>query len=204
MSIGDVFRTSSEFFAGGGDGNMVYTLHYRVTAETGAPSSFENCTDLAIALKDQTELSYLPILSDRITFEGVECVGITDPQAGAQAPSGLQGVQGEEVVSLRSAPVVSLKTGLRGRSFNGRIYLMPPRETQQASGELLATALQDFQNYFTDIREVTGPLFGSTFDVTVYSRKLSEEQSTVVDNLVSQWIVRPRLGSLRGRQNVSG
>jgi len=196
MALGDVYRASLVFTAPRADGDMVFTLHYRVDDKVSANSDQEEAQDIADRLRSITNSFYLPFVSVNITQTVINVIGITQSTVQAQAVNNTLGSVGEENVSYRNSVLLSFKSGLRGRSFNGRANLMAPTEGQQTSGQLNAGFIADIAAYSAELVEITGGE-SDVYQLGTWSRVLNSFAPTV--NL----IVRSGMATVRNRQDLT-
>lgn len=180
---------------------LMFNCHHRTVTVNTVLTDQEEALDIAQELVDTIISTYIPLLGDAITFQEVETIGISNPLVTATIIADTAGALAEQLVSLRSAPVIKLGTGLRGRSYNGRMFFMPPTEQQQSGGVLGATPQANIQLVVTAIRRLSTQPSTNVYDMTVYSPTLTGE-GPVVDNLVTVWSTNNTLGSQRGRQTV--
>lgn len=202
MAVNDIYRASCIFGAVGADGDLVFTVHYRTTNVTTPISRQAEAQEIADELGGNVETVYMPLLPSEITFDKVDVIGITDDTVIASYGSGAVGTDAGQPVPLRSAPVIKLQTGLRGRSFNGRMFLMPPSESQQDGGVLAGNYIAALALFQATIQRISLQPSGNIYDQTIYSRTKSNPPVEYIDNLVSTAIVNPTMGGQRGRQKV--
>jgi len=195
MTVNDVYKASALFSGVSAEGLMVMTFHYRTTNGSGGAGQSGEAQHIANGVRDGIQDDYLPELTDVVTLDRVEVVGVTNPVIQATATSGVSGTLTDDNLPWRSASVAALKTGLRGRSFNGRSFGIAPGVTRQDNGDLSAgfsTALQTFYDNLLLIIHSGG----NEYSMTIRSDALD------LDNLVQTVIIRPRFGSQRGRQST--
>lgn len=202
MSVNEIYKASVIFSAPGADGDMVYNLHYRTTEVNSPISNSAEGLEIAQEVADITDDLYLPSLADAFTFERVDVIGITDPLVGQTVVVNLPGESANEVLPFRSAPVVKLLTGIRGRSFRGRVFLMAPAENQQDGGVLGGGTITAIDTYIADLNQLNQQPSTNVYRLTIYSETLSSPPTTFIDNLVATRLVNPTLGSQRRRQEV--
>ncbi len=202
MALNDVYRTSNIFTHPEGDGELIFTRHYRTTTVNTMVSGVLEATDIATELLNNIEVTYLPTLAATFTFVETVVIGITDPTVQFSLASGFPGQAGTEAVALRSAPVVKLGTGLRGRSFNGRMFLMAVTEDRQTGGVLSAPAIAEIDSLMGFIRRLSINVNNNVYDSTIFSLTLSTPPAIIVDTLINSEITNATMGSQRGRQVV--
>lgn len=202
MALNDVYRASMIYNHPNGDGDLVVTRHYRTTVVNTVVSGAVEAIGIALELNNNTEIQYLPFINDDYTYVECNVIGITDPLVGVTAPSGLPGQLLSAAVALRSAPVIKLSTGVRGRSFNGRNFLMAPSEDRQENGVLTGTHITEIDTYMGFIQRLAVNPENNIYDSTIFSLTLSTPPTIIVDTLVTGHTVNATLGSQRGRQKV--
>lgn len=203
MAVNDVYRASAIFTSPTADGEMVFTTHFRTVTVNTVISRQQEGQEIADECRDTIDSLYLQEIGADITFQQVNVIGITDSTVGAVATSQSPGTAVGDSMAMRNAPVVKLLTGLRGRSYNGRIYLMPPPESVNAGGVLLASYVTDLETFVTGYRRLSQQPSTNIYDMTIYSPTLSGPSGPIIDNLVETIICNPQLGSLRSRQKVT-
>ena len=201
MAVNDLYRASVNFTAPDAEGNMQFNLHFRTTTVVTPISGQFEANDIAGTLIPIINADYMPDVPDAITQTTVDVIGLTDPTVQAIFTNNQLGGGGTDPVAYRNAPVVKLKTGLRGRSFNGRLYLMATGEGNQDAGVLDPAFVTVIQNFMANIQVLTAASSSNEYSLTVYSPTLSVPGS-LVDNLVTQFIVNPRFGTQKSRQSV--
>lgn len=145
------------------------------------------------------------VFDDETTIGPCVVYGLTKPTIGGQVPGKAgPGSAISDLLSPRTAVVVTKASGLRGRSYRGRSYFPFVPEAAQNRGTMTNTYVTAYQTIATTLQSfaaVGGT--GAAQQQVIYSPTLSEEQGQVVATPVLQMIVRPRLGSIRGRWKVN-
>lgn len=144
MAIGDFYKMTLRMTFTGVD-TIVNTFHYR---QDTIPIFDTPSNDLAEAWLEEVWPTYKAFLSARIVLQVIE-VRPVDPAGDFWDESvGENGTGGSgDIVPLTSAPLVTWRTGLIGRTNRGRVYLPPPPEANQDGGSLTSgykTAIQDW------------------------------------------------------------
>lgn len=201
MAVNDVYKATAFFTAPTAEGEMTFNVHYRTVTVNTPEGDGQEALDIADRFRAMIELNYLLFIPTEVVFERVTVVGVTNPLIGVEQISGNTGGGGVNPLSYRSAPVVKLRSGLRGRSYNGRIYLLCPDESQQTGGTMLTTYVASLATFVESIRLLTGIVSLNEFQATIYSPTLSEG-GPIIDNIVESFVINPRLGSQRSRQSV--
>jgi len=202
MAVNDIFAMSMVYDVVGGSGEFVNVLHFRQTAYDGLSSqsaigiSFSGLVDLI------AQAHYLPTLSTSITLDRIDWFIVNSPLVGGSSASGVAGAIATELLPLRSAPVVKKITELRGRSYRGRIFLMPELESNCAGGVLTPARIGFLQPYVDALLSISDGA-GNTLQSTVYSPTLSTPPTSYLDNIVQSHQIQAVMGSIRGRQEVN-
>lgn len=201
MPVNSVYRITARFTAPEADGEMNFNVHYRMTANISPVSEIEEATELGQAFNNDVSLNYMSLVPDDVTFIGSYVVGISNPQIGVLVNTSTGGGGGLNPLPYRSAPVLKFLTGTRGRSFQGRIYLMTIDESQQTSGVMLSTYITSIETFAASLLTQIGLVTTNEYSLTIFSPTLTGT-GPVVDNLVTARQLNPQLGSVRSRQNV--
>jgi len=202
MAVGDIYEAVQTWRTGLASGDIDNVLHFTVLSE--APSITDrNIADMiATGLFEALSANLNARVSDNLTFSNIAVIGITNPLFRFDYPQSLVGRSSSPLVSIRSAPVVTKRSDVRGRRFNGRMYLFPPTESDVLDGSLVNDFISAANDYLAAIREIEDVAVGSV-QMSVYSRTQSEQQGRPIATLVSDLIVRSVLGTIRGRRRVS-
>jgi hypothetical protein len=209
MAVNDIFSLFFSHTVPGAAGPIGFTHHYRQTAQVTPLTGNLLCQDVIDAWIDTAQATYLAILPTNSTLEDIDCVQVNNNIFGAvenTAEAGTLSLAGAELVPVRSAPVVKLTTGLRGRSFRGRVYHMPIGEANNSGGTITGAPTTGIPAYYADAILITGPVSGNEYSLTIYSPTLSDPGAgppSFIDNLVTTATLNPRMGSQRRRQTVS-
>ena len=196
MAVNDVYRISVIFSSAFFDGDAVNVLDFRQTVIVIAKTEPQFCSELAAEVGNAYVNNYMADVADVITLERVECFNVTQPTFQAAVQFNVPGTLNQPLVSPRSSVVVSKNSGLRGRSFNGRLFLLPPTETQQDAGNLTVPYEAIVQTFVTGlIALILSNL--NQYKLVVFSTKLG------LDTLVATMITRTILGTIRGRRKVA-
>lgn len=202
MAVNNVYKATYEFSAPDAAGPMNFNIHYRTVIDNTSQSAQAEAGEIAQEAVNTVLLDYIPLVPTPVTFIGVTVVGLTDPTALGQVASGANGGGGVNPVSYRNAPVAKLLSGQRGRSLNGRIFLMASDESQQTGGVMLATYITSLQAAVEAMRVLVGVTSTNVYQATIYSEVLTGT-GPIVDNLVENIVVNPKFGTQRSRQDVA-
>ncbi len=200
MAVNDIFQCSINWVLAGNPAANV--VHFRQTSWDGGTSRSDLCVILLGLIATSISTFYVPDLSNAVTLPTMDCFVINDPlSAGTTAP-GLVGSDISEMLSRRSSVVVKKLTGLRGRSFRGRMFLPPPTETRQQNGEINAAFQAIIEAWMVDFAALTDGA-SNIFRFSVFSPTLSTfPAGPFIDNIINAVVVHTTLGSIRGRQEV--
>lgn len=201
MAINDIFQLAIKFVHG--SDSIVNVMHYEQTAWDDVMTQSDLCDNVSELYTADIVLEYKPILSAAIDLVRIDTFVVNAPTASGGDATGAQGDVAGDVVAIRSAPVVTKLTALRGRSFRGRLFLPPVLEAQQASGVLNAMFISDLDDFFTAIKTLSDGA-GNVFRANVYSPTLSDPiMETFVSTQITSFDIKDIMGSQRGRQAVN-
>ena len=192
MSVGDVFKLAiSQTFTGVDD--IICTLHYRQELVVIG----NEAQDLANQWATDVLPLYRLMLSSRILVRLLEVRPVSPATATYDATINLSGLDSSgDICPLPSAPKVSWRTGIVGRSFKGLIYLPPPAEVNQDAGNL-TSGYQTAMSNWAAINMQLLVLGLPQWQQVIYSPTLN------VSTPVNAFIVRGNMGSQdRRRQGV--
>lgn len=204
MAQQDVYQVDAIFNHPLADGEMATIFHYRLSSVSTPLSEQEFGDELAVAFLGTLATDYLGSLSIDFTLVRADWFNVSNPVFGGTIPEGTAGGVMQEAISLRSAPVVKKITGLRGRSFRGRNFLMAPVELEQAAGVITVAHQTVIGTLMDNLQTISLNVLPNIYNMTVFSPTLTlAAGGVVVDNLVSGFQVQRTMGSVRGRQAVS-
>jgi len=203
MAINDVFELGVTWQVPGSEGEIVNVIHYRQTAYDGVSSDTAMGNAVSQLVIDGFVADLMQNMSAILVLDRIDWFVVNNPIFGGVVLSGAVGGEVADIVSLRSTPVIKKITELRGRSFQGRIFLPPVTENFQTRGIINSTLIAAIQATFDNLRILTDGGGLNDFTMTVFSRTLSTLPSILIDNLVQTFVVNPVMGSLRGRQEVT-
>ena len=131
MSIGDVYRVSIIGAAAGVQ--IVNTFHVRQVS--GLTNTVES--DVATIFNASCKTPYLACLDDSYAMERINVIKVSEgpPEGGDIVSTGAGTLLGE-ALPFQDAAVLSIRTGVPGRRYRGRMYIGPLTENYQASGVL--------------------------------------------------------------------
>jgi len=202
MAIGDVFEVVQTWRSGLASGDIDNVLHYRVSAEVPEAGDADIAQMIATGASEAFSNHLLARASEQLTFSNVAVIGVSTPTFRRDFPFSLVGRASSPLISVRSAPVVTKRTDVRGRRFNGRFFLYPPTESDILNGSLINDAIAAINDYLGAILVYRDASIG-TVDLVVYSRTESAEQGEIVSTPVTSLVPRAVLGTIRGRRRVS-
>lgn len=171
-------------------------LDYDLVSDGAGFDEFTIMEALNDAVVAQLELLYLPIISSDFILTQIDIFNHNQPTFGATFPLGTAGGSAGESVALRSAPVVSKRTELRGRSFRGRMFLMAPLEADQSNGVLTGTYRTEIDTFMATLLSVTDATTGLVFNANVWSETL------LTSTQISSFLLRRTMGGQRKRQKA--
>lgn len=204
MKSGDVIEvtvtatdsTSSTTFS------MVH--NYRVTATAGNirtwGAEWASAYDAALkkAVPTVSNKSVASLYPTTTLFTQAVMFNLNTPTENYAQNLAVRGTDAAQAYNPRAAILTSLNTGVRGRSYRGRLFYPPVGENNVDAGGTISTdTLTVFQTFMNDIKVLGNSDENGT--IAVYSRKLSTE-NIVFSTVVTQLTVRSNLASQRRRR----
>lgn len=203
MAVNDVYQIAAVFNNPNADGDIVNVYHYRQTSYDGVSSEVAMLISCMNFLEQELAANYMPLVATDFTFARLVGFIVNNPIYGSTLSSGTAGSAAGEYLPIRTAPVATKNTSLRGRSYRGRLYLLPPMEADQNGGGWITSAKAAVQGVLDNLLELVDVVQGNTFKMTVYSAELSTPPSLIIDNVVTSITLKQVFGSVRGRQRVT-
>lgn len=195
MALLDIYQAALVFDAPQADGEMVNVIHFQLL-NIGTPDTEDGyCVELAQTIVGVVEFFLLPYIATDITFTEVRVFNVNQPTYMGVATSGNPGTGTTEWVGPRVAVVATKRTGLRGRSYRGRMFIPGVQEGQQNAGTLSAGAITNYQAYVDNLVSMLS-LASNQYIMVVYSAKL------LTATPVSSVNVQNNTGTIRGRKKV--
>lgn len=195
MAFGDIYRASVLFSAPGADNPMVITFHYQNNLSPVVLTPAQECGEIASLLQLELVANYLPFVTQDVEMISVNVIGISEPTAFFDLATTDPGTVVDEVSSWRTSPIAAWKSGLRGRSYNGRSHLISPPESQITNGTMDAAYLVNLDAAMNAIATLELP-GTNQYIIGTYSRVLAVFSPSI--NVV----IRSKPGSLRSRQKT--
>lgn len=195
MAIGDVWRMTILGEVVGQQQQNV--LHYQTLIPRDGDD--DDLPALILIAQEYVAPLYEPITTAEWILREIQIRGVTHPTQGADVVIDQPGVNVGQLLPLQSAPVLSLKTGLIGRSYRGRLYLPTITEDNAQAGvieEPFYTTLGTFGTNLLQIQRPGGQPY--TAGLVVWSRKL--QTATRVISAAPD----PILGVMRKRRQGVG
>lgn len=173
MAVGDIYRVAIRAEIGSDD--IVNVMHYRTTVSVGAVSNEP------LALAQGLEDDFISLLqanqNQNLQYREIAVRGVTQPTIGTDHSMTAVGGAGiGELLPTFNAMLVLLRTGLFGRSYQGRFYVGGLEEGAQEDSEFNAGILANLEAALDDARTITDVQPGAltySFELGVYSRLLS-------------------------------
>lgn len=200
MSYGDIFRLAV-IGEGGSGQELVNVFHYQ---QDSLLTVGEAGVDLARGWESAVMPDFLNTFSPGGAIHMLQIRGVTDPTYGydydiSGHPVGT-GPGGDDLPPQVSA-VITWKTGLIGRSFNGRTFCWPAGEAGQNRGNI-SSAYATYLSDFADAAMAFGPgvLYGSWKMGVLSQYHAGEKRETPVFTPITQAVVRTVLCGQRRRR----
>lgn len=202
MAVNDIYEIAVIYSNPNADGEMANVFHYRQTAYDTLSSDLDMLIDCMTFFQDDLEANYLPTLNSDFTLLRLDGFIVNKPLIGTSTFSSTAGGSSDEYLPLRSAPVATKTTGVRGRSFRGRSFLMPVAELDQNGGGFTGPAKAALQAIIDGWLQFENVTTTNIWKMTVFSATLSTPPTIFIDNIVQTYALRQVFGSIRGRQKV--
>lgn len=190
MALNDIYRVVIEGTVR--QQTVLNTLAFQTT-QIGTGSEMQALADNVAQVWDVV----IQRLAPQLTYSRISVRGITDNTAGLDIPYTSSGGAGSEVGDTTTALVVSLKTGLIGKSYRGRNYL-PAVPEGAINGSLIdAVTRSAVETAYANFRPLTD-VGGYEFTHVIWSPTLgvmTPVQSAVCDEVP---------GTIRNRRIGSG
>jgi len=210
MAQGDIIALTLDWQYDSDPTGARNVIHYEQTenndvGQTDEEAYREGATDLVTVFNDASpQGTWKEVTPNVIALTGVEFFGITKPEIGGRVAADVDGGATGQPISLRSAVIARKDTGMRGRSFAGRIFLPTPSETVQDAGTLTGDAVTAWQTTLNEILELNNPVLrGPAFSAVVYSPTRAAAGMEPFFAAMTGWTVRGTVGTIRNRQDVS-
>jgi len=189
--ITDVFRCVLATTSGEASAANVLWFH----SPGGDPTTLG--ADLVTSTLTATAGSSLQaLISSAATFQHWDVTqldGVT-PTVRTSFGPGVHGGGATPVAAANVCGLISLATGLRGRSFRGRIYIpFIPQGLVDADGARLGTS------WPTDVTGFFGQFLANMAGTTSSANLQVVSQKLGVSHLVTDWVGKRAIGSQRGR-----
>lgn len=195
MAIGNIYEAALIFSHVQATGLVVNVLHYEQTVITVAKTEPQYCNELAAEVRNICETDWLPDATDDLTLERVDVFNVDQPTFQGTASSGVQGGSVGDSLSPRQAAVATKLTGLRGKSFRGRMYIPGLSEGDQNAGQIEVATVAKLQTYVDNLISLVLSN-ANEYQQSVYSRKgAAGTQITTIE-------VKNDIGTIRGRKKV--
>jgi len=184
MALNDVYKFAIAHNFNGLS-RMVTTHHYEVTGGPGNGSA----QDIVATWQALVMPEWRGTFTSRMDLAELECKAVRpigqELEIVSIALGGLLPDSAGDIASFILAPVVSLRTGLSGKSRRGRNYLMPPTENYMSDGKINGTLIAAINLYYNAARTLVGAADGTEYTMTIFSR-LPSALSTIVTNHITR------------------
>ena len=202
MAVNDKYLVTIQYTSGLFTGHAFNVLAFNTVKQPETITNQQAVQQLLANMGSLLSARLKPLLPTQVVISGLRAIGLTDPTFQEDDAVNITGAATGGFVSSRAAVVVSLLTGLRGRSYRGRMFIPTPTDVSAENGRLTATAATAYAAVVRSLLTENVPN-ASGFEMGVYSRKLSKDQGTPVVTKITDIAVRTVLGSIRGRVRVT-
>jgi len=169
VATGEVWRAATHSLID--DNEQVNTFHFKMK------SSADPVSTIGDYLTTEFVTLYAPLAASPISWDMVQIRRLSVPAIGGDYTTGypINGSGPSGMKDLRTAALISLRTGFLGRSYRGRLYLPAPDDSKLDLGVLTTTMVSDLETIFDDILAGVGE-GGSSADLEwgVWSAKLGD------------------------------
>lgn len=170
MAVNSIYELTVRYVNNEASTEFDNVLHYRAGGVTVFDTQAE---DLIEAFRAFAEAELLAAISNQVLIRQYRVIGVTDPTEFAESSVlDLQGSQVGDVLPYQAAQTLIKRTGLRGRSFMGRMQLPPASESAQSDSRWTAGQLALMQAVGDSIIQVGGGVLTAVYALQVYSRTL--------------------------------
>ena len=206
MQQGDVIEVTATAHDSTSSTTFSMVHHFRVTAHSGDIAAWLGKVATAyVAALNKTPTTpgrrnLLSMYPTTTSFQRLTAFNLDTPtESASQAITG-QGTDAAQAYNPRAAALLSLVTGVRGRSYRGRLYYPPFSEVTVASGGTIDSTVVPVWTAFGEDIKVLGDA-GDNGNLVVYSRKLSTT-GIVFNTVVTSVLARSQLASQRRRRRI--
>lgn len=194
MAVGDIYRAAVRAQIGTDD--VVNVLHYRTTVSVGAVGNEP------VALAEGLEIDFVTALAaqqnQQLQYQEITVRGVTQPTIGTDhSLTGIVGGGTGELLPFQDAMLVLLRTGLFGRSYQGRSFVGGLEEAAQSNSTFNVGIRTNIESVFNDSLSLTVILPGGltySFELGVYSRLLG------VFTPVTSILAQPTVAVMKSRK----
>jgi len=194
--IGDIFKLSviCNNIADGSD--YVNVHHFR--QETPLVD-LDPGTDLVNAWEATIPALYTPLMSNITALTQAEVRQIGLPTyIYARTLTGYVGDNTDNMLPPTTAPLISWRTGLAGRSYRGRTYMFPTTEVHQERGVVAASYSGAWEDWANAMLTIGDGVTSAQYILTIYSPTLND------DTPVQSFLLRGILARMKNRQIGEG
>lgn len=196
MPIGDIFRLSV-ICGNAADGSEYINVHHyqQQTADIGS----EPGSDLADAWEATIPALYTPLMSNITALTRLEVRQVGVPTyVYERTLSGYVGGNADNLLPPTTAPLISWRTGLAGRSYRGRTYMFPTTEVHNDRGLVLTTYSTSWEDWADAMISIGDGVTTPQYFLGIYSPTLT------VFNRVITYLLRPVFARQKNRQIGEG
>ena len=194
MALSDIYRATLVWQDTLGQFIGENVWHYQQGTGQVAATAPE---DLLIALSEDSLQLLEPVIGTGIVSGVCTVVGITNPTESFESalPTQVVGAAAGQVMPLQLAMIVHWRTGLRGRSYRGRTFLVPGGETQSVgAGGIDSTTITAVEDWATAHMVILSDAAHGRWDLVVHS------ETVPADTPVTSFSVNSTYATLRKRR----
>ena len=168
--INETYRLAIEALGPSGQ-QLVNVQHYRQTSIGGSDEG----TELANAWIEFGGPAYGAMLSEHCGIVNIKVRNVDRPVYGTDVPvtPAISGEVSGDASSPTAPQIMTIRTGLVGKSYRGRNYLFPTGEALVGGGQIAGTYATLVASYFAAIQDLIDSVSGFEYRLGVWSPTLS-------------------------------
>jgi len=187
MAINEVFRVA--MVSSQRSQELIMTLGYRQFVDSPTPDMQQLADSVEEVLTGAVAL-----WTTEFAWTSIEVRGVTNPERGLDSPILVTGTAGGDAAPMTSAMVIAKKSGLIGRTRNGRMYMPGLPESYGNSSFVSGAYLGQVNTFAENLRILVGDVV-ETFEAVIISTT-----PTLLVTPVETFLAREILGTQRRRR----
>jgi len=199
LSSGDIFELTVVYTVGGVARPSNNVFHYQQVADNLTGEDAEN---LAQSFQDNALDALMACTSAANTCNLIRVRGVTVPTVGVDhsVSPGVDGGASGQTYALQTAALISWRTGLVGRHYQGRNYIPASTEDNVDGAGGLGTTLRGLLNDAAEaIMTLPASLTVSEYDLVIHSAPTTTPSWAGADTVVTSFSIADFLKTQRRR-----